>query len=354
MDLRTSGRSGFGISGLYRLDQFTSGQVGSQGEVRIDARGGTIVADGKNAGGITGSNASNGNVVIDARDLTIRSRSHGIWGQQEKGSAIDAEARVGDVTIYTENLSLETADPDAKGIVGWNKKTGDVKIDVVDTIIDTKSTAFVSGQNYTDSHGIWGVHQGIGDIYIDARGGSLTTAGDSSRGIYGLHTGDGNIIIETGGEHRISTTGPNGHGILGYHLGTGASRSMDITVGGTLAVDGADAHGVQLGTVSNGEPARVAATGADGYLQQTVRINGSMSPADPAPAPASSSREAARSTSGRRAPSAPSPASRFEPPAAATPHSTWTWILTAAGWRRSSATTGSSTTAARPPLWSTT
>lgn len=380
MDLRTSGRSAYGIAALYRLEWNTSGQVGSQGEIRIDARGGTIETDGINAGGVTALNSSNGDVVIDARDLTIRSRSHGIYGQKEKGASIDAQARFGDVTIYTEDLALETADPNSKGIVGWVKTDGDVKIEVVDTTIDTKSAEFVSGQNYTDSHGIWGVHQGIGDIDIDARGGSLTTAGTESWGIYGLHTGSGNIDIdlqggssvttkgiqshgvygrvsntangddiiiktrdhdvltestalrdgftfavgvrgrhdgvgnidinlqggsvetrgvfsygvygqlsksehggnlkiETGGGNAITTSGANGYGIVAYNYGTMATGRTSINVGGNVTTTGTDAQGVRVGTVSSGNAARVAPIGADGFRQQTVTVNGSITSA---------------------------------------------------------------------------
>ena len=277
MDLITSGPSAHGIAALYRLEWNTSGQVGSQGEIRIDARGGTIEADGKNAMGIIALNSSNGDVVIDARDLTIRSRTYGIYGQKEKGASINAEARVGDVTIYGEDLSVETADPNSKGIVGWVKTDGDVKIEVVDTTIDTKSTEFIAGQNYTDSHGIWGVHQGIGDIDIDARGGSLTTAGAESRGIYGIHTGNGHIVIDTHAGHTITTTGPKGHGILAYHLGSADTRSMAVTVGGSVGTRGAGAQGVRVGTVNaNGEPQRVAVLDEEGYRKQTVTVNGSV------------------------------------------------------------------------------
>ena len=64
-------------------------------------------------------------------------------------------------------------------------------------------------------------------------------------------------------------------------------------------------------------------------------------------------RAAAGSTLGQQERSVPIPASPFAPQAAATPNSSSTWISTAAKWPRSLVTTTSSTTAARPPSWST-
>ena len=115
----------------------------------------------------------------------------------------------------------------------------------------------------------------MGDVTIAPRGGSITTRGSYSYGIEGRHTGDGNVDISTGDGHTINTTGDNAHGIVAYHFGTEESRSMAVTVGGTVEAMGAGAHGVLVGVVNDMElPERVAAVGADGYRQQTVTVNG--------------------------------------------------------------------------------
>ena len=85
----------------------------------------------------------------------------------------------------------------------------------------------------------------------------------------------GTIEIDTRDGNTITTTGDNAHGIVAYLFGTEASRTIDITVGGSIEASGAGAHGVRVGVVNaDGEAERVAAVGADGYRQQTVTVNG--------------------------------------------------------------------------------
>ena len=104
-----------------------------------------------------------------------------------------------------------------------------------------------------------------------------STRGTYAYGIQGRYSGDGNINISTDSNHTITTTGDNGHGIVAYHFGTMDSRTMAVRVDGTVEPQGADAHGVLVGTVdSMGEPERVAELDAEGYRRQTVTVNGSV------------------------------------------------------------------------------
>ena len=122
------------------------------------------------------------------------------------------------------------------------------------------------------ANGIYGTHTGVGDLDIDARGGSITTRGTYSYGIQGRHSGDGNISITTDDNHSIITMGDNAHGIVAYHSGTIDSRVMAVTVDGTVETRGAGANGVQIGALdTNGAPERVAGLDAEGYLRQTSR-----------------------------------------------------------------------------------
>ena len=142
--------------------------------------------------------------------------------------------------------------------------------------ITTEGTGLSSGA--TQGYGILGYHNGTGAIDIDARGGSINTGGAYSYGIYGLHNGTGAVMIDTHDGHRITTIGPNGHGIVAYNYGTMQDTSrISIDVGGNVTTTGAGAQGVRVGVVNNdGAPERVAAIGADGYRQQTVTVNGSV------------------------------------------------------------------------------
>ena len=71
--------------------------------------------------------------------------------------------------------------------------------------------------------------------------------GVNSHGIIGLHSGTGNIDIDALEGSTITTTGAGAHGIGAYHSGTMASRSIEVTIGGTVNASGMNAHGVQIG-----------------------------------------------------------------------------------------------------------
>ena len=182
--------------------------------------------------------------------------------------------RAGDITIDVEDLTITTRGVAADGIQGYHENDGDLIIEPRDVTIRTRSTGIYRGVG-TLSKGIYGVHTGVGDVTIAPRGGSITTRGTYSYGIDGRHTGDGNVDISTGDGHAITTTGDNAHGIVAYHFGTEESRSMAVTVGGTVEAMASGAHGVLVGVVNDMDiPERVAAVGADGYRQQTVTVNG--------------------------------------------------------------------------------
>ena len=73
----------------------------------------------------------------------------------------------------------------------------------------------------------------------------------------------------------ITTTGAGAHGIVAYHLGTMDSRSIEVTIGGTVNASGMNAHGVQIGRLNaDGEAERAAGVDAEGYRRQKVTVNG--------------------------------------------------------------------------------
>ncbi len=178
--------------------------------------------------------------------------------------------------------SITTRGTQGHGVLSWHhaSSSGEGRIDIKgDYAITTESVGLISQDNaITSAHGIYGLHQGTGDVHVDTQG-TITTAGTHSYGIYGLHFGSGNVNLATGANNRITTTGPNGHGIVAYHRGTAAGRSMDVTVGGRIDVSGAGARGVQVGAVSNNMPVRTASLDALGYREQTVTVNGAINSA---------------------------------------------------------------------------
>ncbi len=246
-EITTQGARGYGVWGYH--------ETGSSGDVRIDVQGDYSIT--------TESTAK-------ISDTTF---SNGIYGRHSGSGSIHIDAQG----------SITTAGVASNGIYGRHHGTGDIRINQKrGHSITTKST---SGRSETDpltlAHGIRGYHQGTGDVHINAQG-SITTAGTNSYGIYSQRwstAGPGNINLTTGGSSRITTTGPSGHGIVAYHYNLQDTRITDITVGGSIDVTGTGAQGVRVGALSDGAPIRVAARGADGFLQQTVRVNDAITSA---------------------------------------------------------------------------
>ena len=301
--ITTSGVAAHGILGWHERNN-------SRGNIEIIAKGGTITT-GESAWGIAGLHQSTGNIFIDARDLTIRTSGHSgnaIFAKQEEfPGETNPGIGVENLNIHAENLTLETSGLLGHGILGWKEGgSGDVRIDVLNTTVTTQSTEIYQNLGAI-AHGVFGLHQGEGDLTIDIRGGSIATrgaysygvhgrhqgegnltidirggsiatGGAYSYGIYGLHQGKGNIAIDTRDGHTIATTGENAHGIVAYHLGTADSRAIDIAIGGTVDVSGANAQGVRVGIVNaQGEPERVAGVDEEGYRRQKVTVNGRVS-----------------------------------------------------------------------------
>ena len=112
----------------------------------------------------------------------------------------------------------------------------------------------------------------FGDIFIDARGGSIRTEGQYSHGIRGWISGLDDLAIATHAGHSITTTGDDASGILG--VVSGSQAMLAITVGGTVEASGADAHGVEVGNISQGQVWQAAPVDDDGFRDQTVTVNG--------------------------------------------------------------------------------
>ena len=271
--LVTSGRLSQGINAWHQR-----ATDNSQGRILVTVRDGTISTSGHGAAGIWAHHQSEGDVDVNVTAQTIHTHggnSKGIVAHQEMSGA--ESPQTGNLNVYAENITIETRGPvTSDGIYARNSGViGDVNITVVESSITTKGTGIYRNIGSLD-HGIRGeINEGVGNINIIARGGSVTTLGTYSYGIFGIHRGDGYLSMETKDGNVVTTTGDNAHGIVAYHFGTEDTRSMEITVGGTVEVSGANAQGVRVGTVnSSGVPERVAGLDEDGYRRQTVRVNG--------------------------------------------------------------------------------
>ena len=250
------------------------GTTGVDNNVNIDVRNTVITTTGEMAAGIFGKHKDIGNIYIDVRNAVITTTgtgSHGILGIH------DIAGPEGYVDIDVQGGAITTMGMEAAGIRGTSKGVGDVTIDARDVTIMTKSTDLHPDYGDTYSIGIFGNHENIGNIDINAHDGSaITTMGVNSHGIIGFHSGTGNIDIDALEGSAITTTGAGAHGIVAYHLGTMDSRSIEVTIGGTVNASGTNAHGVQIGRLNvDGEAERAAGVdAADGYRRQTVTVNG--------------------------------------------------------------------------------
>ena len=272
-DITTKSYGGIGIN----VDH----QGEDTGNIIIDVEFGRIDTANRNGYAIRGFRSNgDGLLDIDVRNLEIKTENtgdsnRGIFGWHSGDGDIDIDVLGGS--------SITTAGTASYGIYGLHQGDGDIDIAVQDATITTESTD-LGAYGDTYSLGIHAYHLGTGDVTIDLRGGSVTTKGVYSYGVYGRHSGTGDIAIDTRDGNTITTTGDNAHGIVAYHYGTEESRTIDITVGGSVEAGGEGAQGVRVGTlntdtmdtVPDGTPERVAALDENGFRQQTVTVNGSV------------------------------------------------------------------------------
>ena len=308
VDVTTTGEIANGIEGWHR--RLPDSDKVSSGNIEIDVRGGTVTT-GKHGWGIAGLHASEGDISIKVRDSNIRTHgqnAYAIFGKREPSGEYPSP-QTGDVTIDVENTIIDTSGPDggANGIFGWlDEGIGKVSVNVRDTAITTNARSSFAVQarsdgigdvsvnvrdtaittNGTLSHGVLAHSEGSigGDVSIDIQDSPIVTKGTGvhpglpgtfSYGVYGYLRGDGDLTIDMQGG-SVTTNGTFSHGIVAYHFGEMDTRSISVDIGGNVDVSGAGAQGIRVGIVNGGAPDRVAAIGADGYRQQTVTVNGSV------------------------------------------------------------------------------
>ncbi len=294
--IKTAGSSALGI----RANHGSNDTMGESGDIRITVKDAAVETTYDHTGfapnnyGVSAANDVNGagHTTVTLQNTTITTEGHGVIATRDQGpgdiriSAVDGRIvtkGAGAFGINAENYRFTS-----NGIFGSiDDAVGDITIDTRNLEIETQSTELVTSGMYTLSPGIYALHRGMGDIDIDAQGGSVMTKGVFSYGIYGIHRGEGDITIETRDGHTITTTGENGHGIVAYHFGTEDTRSMAITVGGSVETTGEGSQGVRVGVVRSTDHdmdpntpdinvvQRVAARD-DGYRKQTVTVNGSV------------------------------------------------------------------------------
>ena len=131
--------------------------------------------------------------------------------------------------------------PASSGILGRSLNT--------DQTVSRRVEVLLSGGRVTTTgtgaFGIYGEHQGLGDLLVSLTGGRVSTV---ATGVAGLHGGTGTITV-TAGAGRVDTTGVDGHGISGEHQGMGA---VTIRSASGVTTVGNRANGIR-GLISNAD-----------------------------------------------------------------------------------------------------
>ena len=231
-------------------------------------------------------------VTLVAQGIAVRSVVQGLRADRQNGD--------GDITIDVDGSTITTEGNSGYGIYGYHvgdENDGSIIIDATNGSITTGSS--VTEDSVTTlkgylSFGIYTHHQNTddtkrnaaGDIRITTRNFDVSTTGTAihpslpgtyAYGIYAVHRNSGDIDINLGQGSSVTTDGQNSHGVVTYHYGTAATRTMDITLDGPVMVNGAGTQGVRVGVVSSGAPQRVAALDDEGYRRHTVTVNSSIS-----------------------------------------------------------------------------
>ena len=283
-EINTSGSGNIGQLGIWARNS-------GNGDLTANLNPGvTISTNGNNSTGIRllGDNFvanQDNDVILNARGITVTTQgggslSNAIWAERQGGR--------GDVRLDVRDSTLSTTGDGTYGIRansgGGSNNVGDIDIDLEGGRITTNGYL---------AHGIYAHRQNepntpgtpTGNIEIRTRNHAIETTGTAlyptpsvldgnySYGMLVSHESDGNIIVDLEEGSSVTTHGKNSHGIVTYHYGDQDSRSMDVTVSGSITTNGEAAQGVRMGT---GGPARMAGLDSQGYRRQTATVNGSI------------------------------------------------------------------------------
>ena len=223
------------------------------GDLYMTVTGATIDTTGRSATALDAWHDEFGHVVVTATDTRITTNglfANAVRAYQRHNDSVDtpAEDDPGHVVVRTDNTRIRTQGYGALGIYanhrnqvgfsGDNPSYGDVRVAVKGGSIETEH-AFASG--------IYAVHRGVGDIAVDLENTEITAKG---------------AAVDVGG----TTYSGFAHGIEAAHLKDGA---IDITVrGGTIRALAATGYGIHVSAKSKD---------SDGFVKQTVRVDGSVS-----------------------------------------------------------------------------
>ncbi len=238
-DIKTTGINGDGIFALKEK---------GHGNVIIDIKGGSIKTEKDN------SRAIRARLMA----LTPVSASHWFCTEEERRYCALADIwervevspiQIGDLDIDVERVEFETQ--------------GD-------------NSSVIFARQFT-----------IGDLKIRSRDSTFVTKGKKSHAIYALHEYKGDLDIRLLDGTSIQTEDVKSPAVYAGHSYSGA-RKIRILVDDGATVSAKKSHGIQVGTFikdpgTESDPTKmdeIASVGTDGYRQQTVVVNGTVTGGD--------------------------------------------------------------------------
>ena len=144
-------------------------------------------------------------------------------GTGERIECTQDDTSTSDIDIDALGINIDTSGYSEYGIYGFHQGAGNIDIDVsADASGEqpVRSTIDTTGQR---SHGVYGKHEGTdGNVDIQVDSTDITTTSDHTGGIHSFidASGNGDISIETS-QSTIDTAGNFGYGVSGHHNGVG-------------------------------------------------------------------------------------------------------------------------------------
>ncbi len=242
--------TGTRIRGVY-------GKHDGSGNVDIDLTGGSVTTSGTHSYGVgVGQFGASGAIDVGLKDVVVKTSGTNAWGVVG-----DRMTGTGAINIDVRGGSIEVAGPSSIAIHALQRSSGNVDIDVTDTVIKAVSTslgiyALRSGAagdidvdvrggsietNTFTTHGIYARAQFTnaddegGDIKVTVADASVTNKGAFSYGVFAEHLGKGGITVDVSGDSVITSEGRNGFGVYAHHAKrrevTGTDTTVDMTIG---------------------------------------------------------------------------------------------------------------------------
>ena len=228
--------------------------VSGAGELRLRARGTTVVTHGRNAHGFHGEigDGTAGDVGMEVRDTTVMTYgdfAYGVWGDAH------GDGTKGEVVLDVSGSGVTTGGENGHGILGTVRggAEGDVAITVQGSTITTRGGS---------AEAVWGAAAGDGtrgNVQLHLRGSAVVTGGRTGHGVLGsVRSGaQGNVAV-TVQEAIVTTGGETAYGVWGDARGGGTRGDVRLDVSGSVVTTGDErAYGI-LGSVRDGAEGDVA------------------------------------------------------------------------------------------------